>query len=190
MGGKLKYNVTTLYSKSKEYLIASFRSLQDAMSFITQKMEQDEINKLASLYRIYNDSELLNEFNNEVKTLVDPEDPEAYSNAKFSFTVQAQNTNALERDTVAYFNDKDDARLFIINKFRADDKSVDLATFMIYKNQVLIATITKNLIDKEELKGLIASGESTGPSLSPLPTRPTPPGGPGDCWKEPKEDLE
>jgi hypothetical protein len=186
----MNYKVTKLYLKSKELLIADFSYLNDAKIFIKQKISQDEINKHSSLYRIYDDLELVNEFNNGVQAYGDPEDSETYNNAKFLFMVKMQSVNSQESSTVAGFNDKADADLFVIGQYSHNDKAGDLNRFMIYKDHLLIATLTKNILDNKALKDLVSSGTGQGATLSPLSTRPTPPGGPGDYWKEQSDKEE
>jgi hypothetical protein len=186
----MNYKVTKLNIKSKELLIADFSYLNDAKIFINQKISQDEINKHSSLYRIYDDLELVNEFNNGVQTYGEPEDSETYNNARFSFMVKVQSVDSLDTSTVACFNDKADADLFVSGKYSNNDKVADLTSFMIYKDHLLIATLTKNILDNKALKDLVSSGTGQGATLSPLSTRPTPPGGPGDYWKERSEQEE
>jgi hypothetical protein len=188
-GDYMKYKVTKHYLKTKEGLIAAFSDLNDARVFIAKKITHDEMNRTKTIYRIYDDNELVQEFNNEVQAFSDPEDAETYSNAQFIFNVRVQLQNSLERITIAYFNDKEDADLFVTGKC-SGDKSDSRDTFLIFKEHVLIATLNKNIIDNKVLKDVASSGNGTGATLSPLSKRPTPPGGPGDYWVEKKEDDE
>lgn len=184
----MKYKVTKLYLKSKETLIAAFVDFNDARIFINLKLSSDERNTIKALYRIYDDLELVNEFNNEVQAYAEPEDPEAYSNAKFSFNVKKQDENSLDRTIVGYFKDKEDAKLLIVGKYLNTDKAGALDTYMIFKDRVLIATLNKYILDNKALQDQISSGTGKGATLSPLSTRPTPLGGPGDYWKEQEDD--
>ena len=129
----------------------------------------------------------MKEFNNGSQAFAEPEDPESYSNAKYFFNVKMQDLNSLKRTTLAYFNDKEDANLFVRGKCSNVNKTENLDTFMIFKDQVLIATLTKNILDNQTLRDLSSSEITKGATLSPLSTRPTPPGGPADYWKESKE---
>jgi hypothetical protein len=108
-------------------------------------------------------------------------------NAKYFFNVRVQDLNSLERTTLAYFNDKEDANLFVRGKYSNINKTEGLDTFMIFKDQVLIATLTKNVLDNQSLRDIFSSETFKGATLSPLSTRPTPPGGPADYWKESRE---
>ncbi len=184
----MKYKVTKHYLKTKEALIAAFSDLKDAGIFIAQKITHDEINRTKALYRIYDDNELVQEFNNETQAFTDPEDAETYSNVQFPFNVKIQATNSLERITAAYFNDEGDANLFVTGKCSRDDKSDSRDTFMIFKDQVLIATLNRNIMDNKTLKDLGSSGNGAGATLSPLSRRPTPPGGPSDYWVGENDD--
>lgn len=186
----MKYKVTKHYLKTKDVLIAAFSALNDAEIFIAQKLTHDEINRTKTLYRIYDDNELVAEFNNETQLFTEPEDAETYSNAQFSFNVTIQVTNSLERITIAYFNDEADANLFVIDKCSREDKSDSGDTFLIFKDQVLFATLNRYLIDNKALKSSGIAGNSTGVTLSPLSRRPIPPGGPSDYWVEKNDDDE
>lgn len=184
------YNVTKLFLKTKEALIATFADLKDAEAFIATKLAQDEINHLNVLYRIYDENELIREFNKELQASIEPDDAETFSKAQFSYNVQVQSLPSLERIILACFNDKDDASLFITNKCSGEAKSDSGNTFFIFKEQVLLATLNRAIMDHKILKDSEPSGQSTGATLSPLSRRPTPPGGPGDNWVEKTEDNE
>ena len=184
----MKYNVTKHYLKTKEGLIAAFSDLNDAQIFVAIKQTHDEINRNKVLYRIYDENELVQEFKNEIQSLTDPEDAETYSNAQFSFTVKIQSAKSLERIIVACFNDKEDANLFVSNKCSREDTADSGQTFLIFKDQILFATLNRNIMDKKALTDLDISGKGTGATLSPLSRRPTPSGGPGDYWVDNNDD--
>lgn len=188
----MKYNVTKHHLKTKEKLIAAFTNLKDARILIEKKITNDEINNIKTSYRIYDDLELVQEFNNAPHAFAEPEDPEAYSYAQFSFGVQVQPMNSIERTTVAYFNYTEDAHLFITGKFSTNDEKGALDTYLIFKGNILIATINKNTIENKAIRDLASTrtgkGSTSGSlSQSPVP-RPTPAGGPSNYWAENDEE--
>lgn len=186
----MKYQVTKHYLKTKEALIASFFDLNDAKIFIAEKLKCDDINRTNILYRLYDDNELIQEFNHENLSLIDAEDAETFSNHQLPYQVKIQAINALDRISVAYFNDEDDANLFVAAKCYRDDKSHACDTFLIFKNQILSTTLNKNILDNQALKDRLSSGNGHGATLSPLSTRPTPAGGPPDYWIDKNDDHE
>jgi hypothetical protein len=186
----MNYKVTKHYLRTKEILIAAFSYLNDAELFLAKKLNQDEKAETKVLYRIYNDFELEKEFNNGVQSFSEPEDAETYNKAKFVFDVTIQATSSLERITVAYFNNEEDAHLFVVEKCSREDKSDFGDTYLIFKDQILFATLNRTIIDNKALKSQGSAGNSTGATLSPLSSRPTPPGGPGDYWVEKKDENE
>ncbi|MDP1602792.1 MAG: hypothetical protein Q8M03_05955 [Legionella sp.] len=186
----MKYKVTKHYIKTKENLIAAFSDFNDAKIFIAKKITQDEVNRTKVLYRIYDDNELAQEFSKDTHEFNEPEDAETYSNAHFAFQVKRQALNSLERIPIACFNDKKDANLFVTGKCSTEDESDPGAIFLIFNAQVLCETINKTILENHSLKDSEASGKATGATLSPLSTRPVPPGGPGNYWVEKSEDDE
>jgi hypothetical protein len=184
----MKYKVTQSYLKTKEKLIAAFCQYNDAIIFITKKASQDEVDKKKSLYRIYDDFNLVQQFAQQVPIITDSEDAESYSNAQFSFRVERQPIRSVERTTIACFNDVDEANLFVSCKCSIDEENSD--TYLIYKGKLLIATLNRNTLEHQIIRDKAREEGRKGATLSPLSKRPTPPGGPEDYWVENENDDE
>ena len=107
----------------------------------------------------------------------------------FSFCVMIQCVNALERTAIANFQDKNDAKLFILGKCEADTYGNDTDLFFIFKDKQLIDTSNRIMLLHQKKEGERGKGEGNGASFQPTPfqTRPTPPGIARDCWVE-KDD--
>lgn len=186
----MKYKVTKLYLKSREELIAAFLNFNDATLFIAAQLSQDEVSRIKTLYRIYDESELLYESNKENQVFHDSEDAETFGDTQFSFDVKIQSNNSLERMSLAYFNEEENAIAFITEKCSKSDNKNDVDNFLLFKNQVLISTLNKIMIANKALNDLISSEKSSSVTLSPLSTRPTPQGGPRDYWVEKNDEVE
>jgi hypothetical protein len=172
----MKYKVTRRQLKTKDKLIAAFCASEDAKVFITKKIAKDTADKMKSAYRLYDDLDLLQEYNSETFSSIDTEDAEAYIDAKFTFNVRIQPANTLDRTKIACFNDKADASLFISSKCA----SHAMDSFLIFKDEVLISTLNKNMLDNQAIR--TSGSTDSSKHLSPLATRPTPAGGPKDYW--------
>lgn len=186
----MKYKVTSRYLKSKERLIALFAANNDARMFIGEKISNDEQMKQGLVYRLYDELELIQEFNDKRVLSREIEDPETFNDADCVFSVVTQPDHSFDRSTIALFSNNEDANLFISSKLTKDSSSITNDTFMIFKAKILIATLNKNIIEHKALKNINSSGNSTGAILSPLSTRPTPPGGPKDYWVEKNDENE
>ena len=111
--------------------------------------------------------------------------------AMFLFHVRMQSQGSLERKNIAYFNDYDDATFFIVEKCETDSNVTERDLFCLYKERILIKTLNKVIIanHKIESDGSEAQQSTATFHPTPMPTRPTPPGGPSDCWIEKDEDT-
>jgi hypothetical protein len=179
----VKYKVTKQYLKAKETLLATFHDVHDAHLFVEKKISIDEEERRKVVYRLYDDFDLLQVFNKEIPFTLEADDAENYDGVQFKFQVTYQPANTSEQSTLACFNTKDDANLFAFSK--CSSSPVD-DLYFIYKEGILIDTINKQIVATRSSLKEGSTGNTKGATFrpSPLSTRPTPPGGPGDCWVE------
>lgn len=190
----MQYKITEQYSRSEEKPIAEFNELNDATNFMTKKLSNDEEEGKKVIYRLYDDSALLHQRNPD--NIITANSGYADGNRDFdtmppfSYKVMFQLSDTTERKSVANFNDKNDARLFVISKCGFDHTISDNDLFFIYQGNSLIDTLNKIIIGHRNKKSEGSSGQEKGATFrpSPLSTRPIPPGGPTDCWVENEED--
>lgn len=184
----MNYKITKHYARGEEQLIAEFNELNEAKLFIIKKSSTDELERKKVIYRLYDEQELLHELNQENISITRAKYAEGNSDfnnaAPFIFQVMIQNMGSLERKTIAQFNDKNDANLFIVCKFEDDHTTLDNDLFLIFKGKILIDTVNKTIIANRKKESSGSSGNEKGATykLSPLSTRPTPGGGPADYW--------
>lgn len=192
----MNYKVTAQYPRGEEKLIAEFCASHDATLFLTQKISDDQQHAKKRIYRLYGDSELLREFNEEnlsvASALYAEGDFDFINHPPFLFNVTIQSVNSSERKNIANFNDTNDANLFIVGKCGTDNTVNDTDLFCILKDRVLIKTLNKIIIANQKVQSQ-SDGSKGKQSMatfhpSPTPTRPTPPGGPSDCWIEKDEN--
>ncbi|MBX9702739.1 MAG: hypothetical protein K2X39_01170 [Silvanigrellaceae bacterium] len=183
----MNYKITQHYARSEEKLIAEINELNEAILFITKKSSVDDEERKKVIYRLYNDNELLQELNKENISITHAnfaEDNSDFNNAApFLFQVVIKAARSLDLKTIAQFNDKKDAILFIAGQFEGENRAHDNDLFFIYKDSVLIDTVNKTIILSQKALSSSNEKESTA-TLSPLSTRPTPGGGPPDYWVE------
>lgn len=189
----MKYTVTKQFSRSNEILIAQFIEWNDAKIFLSKTVAGDDKERKKLIYRVYDDSGLLHEYNKEHISVAYAKYAEGdydFSNdIVFLFQVLIKRNGVEERNAIASFNDKSDAMLFIMGKCDSDNLLDENDLLFICKGQILIATSSKNIIANKKKMGLDAGGQGTEATFRPTPlsTELLPPGGPGDCWVE-KED--
>jgi hypothetical protein len=196
IGGYMTYNMTEQYARGEEKPIASFNELNDATNFMAKKSSIDEGERKKAIYRLYDDTDLLQQLNRDGIITSNA----AYADGNrdfdtmppFACKVMFQLVDTTERKSIASFNDKNNAKLFVINKCGVDHPTSDNDLFFIYQNNNLIDTLNKIIIghQKKKTEGSSSSGKEKGATFrpSPLPTRPVPPGGPTDCWDENEDD--
>ena len=153
----MKYKVTKQYTKDIESLLAEFCSLNDTKMFICARISSDDTKKLKLIYRLYNNKELLSEFNKEeVDVLIaraqyaqgDVDLPETFNSL---FSVTKQNIDG-EDLVIAEFCDVEDALLFVETKITSDIEEKYDETYSIYKGNKLINTINQESINAEKLQ--------------------------------------
>lgn len=190
----MNYKVTAQYPRGEEKLIAEFCASHDATLFLTKKISDDQQHAKKRIYRLYGDSELLREFNEENISVASAQyaegDFDFINHPPFLFNVTIQTINTTERKNIANFNDTNDANLFILRKCETDSTVNDNDLFGIFKDHVLIKTLNKIILANQKLE---SDGSNASQSMAtfrptPIPSRPTPPGGPSDCWIEKDDD--
>ena len=192
----MKYKITEHFARGEEKPIASFNSLDDIKIFMSKKSSDDEVKGYKKIYRIYEDSELIKEFNiNNIATAYAKYaegNNDINSIIGFIFVVMVQKKDALERNSIAHFNDKNDATLFIDSKHEADKTINDDDLFFIFKGQHLIDTTNRIINTHRKKESSESKGNQKGARFrpTPIPSRPTPPGGPGDYWVEEDDDKD
>ena len=187
----MQYKITEQYARSEEKPIAEFGELNDARFFIEKKssIDTDEGKKL--FYRLYDDSELMQEFNKENISVAYAQYAEGNSsfNTRMVFLVMI-NINDSERKPIANFGDQNDANIFIESKCEGDNTVQDNDLFFIFNNRIVLDTLTRNIIAIRHKKSEGSGNNEKGSTFQPtaLSRRPTPPGGPSDCWVEKDDD--
>ena len=193
-GRHMNYKVTTQYARGEEILIAEFRASHDATIFLTKKISTEQQQAKKKIYRLYGDSELLREFNPDNISVFSAKyaegDYDFINPVSFVFNVTMQTDNVLEKNIIANFNDLNDANLFIIGKCETDSSVNDNDFFGIFKERVIIKTLNKTIIANQKIVSEGSKGKQSTATFNPtpMPRRPTPPGGPSDCWIEPEDD--
>lgn len=182
----MNFKITEHYARGEEKFIAEFNELNDAKFFMSKKSSIDDLERKKVIYRLYDDHELLHELNKENISITHAKYAEGngdFNNAApFIFQVMIKTMDSLERKTIAQFNNKNDAYLFVIYKFEHDNTIHDNDLLLILKDKILIDTANKTIIANRKKESSGSSGNEKGSTykLSPLSTRPTPGGGPAD----------
>lgn len=196
IGGYMTYNLTEQYARGEEKPIASLNELNDATNFIEKKLSTDENEGKKVIYRLYDDNDLLQQLNHDniitSNAVFADGNRDFETMTPFACKVMFQLVDTTERKSIAGFNDKNNAKLFIISKCGADHTISDNDLFFIYQNNNLIDTLNKIIISHQNKKSEASGsgGKDKGATFrpTPLPTRPTPTGGPTDCWVENEDD--
>lgn len=191
----MHYMVTLHYARGEEKWIASFDSTNEARLFLSKKSSIDEEEGKKVIYRLYGDQELLQEWNKDNISVTCA--LYADGNADFDnvppgvFKVMKNSVNPLQKTPMAQFYAQNDAMLFIVSAFEAENDPYANDVFFIFKGNLLMHTVNKSILEKRKKGSVSASDKEKGSTyqISPLSTRPTPGGGPPDYWVE-KEDTD
>jgi hypothetical protein len=187
----MHYKITEHYARGEEKPIAEFRDLNDARIFMAIKVTETELEKHHIIYRIYDDSELLDIINPENIATGYAKYAEGNSDLNivpFIFNVMRNIGDTEEKTGIASFNDKNDAHLFIFNKCEADNTVNDNDLFFILKDQNLIDTSNRTINAARKKECAKGSEKGAASKSSPLQPRPKPPGSPPDFWSEEDSD--
>ena len=190
----MSYKITEQYARGEENPIAEFSEINDAKLFITKKSAVDDEQDKQIIYRLYDDSELLQEVNKKRISIAYAKyaegDCDIQNSVRFSFNVKVQPPHSLERKNIAALNDKNDAELFIIGKCESDETIDDTSLFLVLKENLLMDTLSKHILANRKKETGGSSGNETGSTFRPTPlsSRPTPPGGPSDYWVDNEDD--
>ncbi|KTC90535.1 Uncharacterised protein [Fluoribacter dumoffii] len=189
----MQYKVTAQFARGEERIIAELAEVNDARLFIAKKSEKSALEKQNIIYRLYEDSDLLEEFNKEHLSVAYAKYAEGNGDlnlVQLPFQLMFKPVNFPEKKEIARFDDKNDANLFVISKCESDDALHDQDLFFLFKNRSLMETLNR-VISSQRKKEVIddaRSGKGAKFHPTPLPNRPTPSGGPPDCWIEEDND--
>lgn len=191
----MNYIITYQYARGEETCMAGFGASHDAATFLNKKMTIDQLQHKKKIYRLYSETDLLREFNPEKISVTHAKyadgDGCPTDGAMFLFQVSLQTQGSLERKYIACFNDSDDATLFITEKCETDSNVTESDLFCLFKGRILIKSLNKVMIANQKIKSDGSKAQQSTATFhpTPMPTRPTPPGGPSDCWIEKDEDT-
>ncbi|CEG57749.1 hypothetical protein [Legionella fallonii] len=193
----MQYRVTEHYARGEEKLIAEFSELPDTKIFTAEKLALAAIDRKKLIYRIYDDAELLHEFNEQQISIAYANYADGHADisqvVSFPFSVMLKTKEATEKRNIANFNDKEDVYLFVFSKCKSDNIVQDSDLFFITKDgQYLLDTLNKVICASRQKQSSSDSTDDKGERFSPtaLPSRPKPPGEPGDYWIEDNSDDE
>jgi len=190
----MNYKMTEHYARNEEKLIAEFSELHDTKIFVVKKLADAEIENHKLIYRIYDDEQLVQEINKDNISVSSAHYAEGNRDIEdsvgFHFNVMLKTRDSAEKKSIANFSNKKDASLFIVSKCEVDATVEDNDLFFIYKDHELIDTLSKIICEHRNKESTDSQGNKQSEQFrpTPLPTRPTPQGGPSDCWVE--EDKE
>ncbi|QEY52262.1 hypothetical protein [Legionella longbeachae] len=191
----MRYKVTEQFARGEEKAIAEFRELSDAKIFIDQKQENTRIETQKIIFRLFDDFDLLHEFNENNSSVAYAKYADGNGDLniiKFPYHVMIKAQHATDKKCIANFIDKINANLFVISKCDNDDAVDENDLFFIFKEQNLIDTLNKILCIHRKIKSDRSKENERGAKFHPTPLsrRPTPPGGPSDCWIEENNENE
>ncbi|WP_131794978.1 hypothetical protein [Fluoribacter gormanii] len=189
----MRYIITEQFARGEENVIAEFSYLNDSHLFIAKKLAHTELEKQKIIFRLYDDSDLLKEFNRENISVSHAKYAEGNGDLNFvqlSFYVMIKTENEPEKKKIANFNDKDDANLFMVGKCESDETLHDSDLLFLFKEQNLMDTLNRTITIHRKKETTRFAGNEKGTKFhpTPMPRRPTPPGGPSDCWIEEDEE--
>ncbi|KTD09121.1 hypothetical protein Lgra_2356 [Legionella gratiana] len=191
----MRYKVSEQFARGEEKAIAEFKELNDAKIFIAQKQEDTRIEKQKIIFRLYDDFDLLHEFNEDnisVSYAKYADGNGELNIIKFPFHVMIKAQHATDKKCIANFNHRINANLFVISKCNLDDLLNENDLFFIFKDQNLIDTLNKIICTHRKTESSRMQRTEKGAKFhpTPLPTRPIPTGGPSDCWIEENNEHE
>jgi hypothetical protein len=178
----MNYQVTEQYPRSKETFIAELNELMDVQSFLSIQLARDSDTHTKRIYRVYHDGDLLEVINKDGLAVVQAQytevDPELMIYQSLLFSVEQERSITGEKKTLGRFNDSELAQLFVFGKCDFDQGVSPDDLFFIFKGKVLQHTLNKMLVEQAAHGG---ESQSARFQPSPMPRRPTPFGGVGDC---------
>jgi len=169
----MDYIVTEQYARGEEKRIAEFDALESIEVFLAAKLSKDEDENKLVIYRVYEDSELIQTINLKSISTTD-----AYFNQQPVLIYQVRRAHMI----LAQFNSQADAMLFITSQLAREKSGQSAAAWLLFKNNKLIDSLNQSTIRSRQQKSRADSREEqSNYTLSPLSTRPTP-SGPPDYW--------
>ncbi|VEB38802.1 hypothetical protein [Legionella cherrii] len=189
----MRYKITEQFARGEEKFIAEFDELKNINLFLTKKVANSDQEKQKIIYRIYDDSDLLQVLNNENVSVAYAKYAEGNGDLniiQLPFMVLIKPENVQEKSEIARFSEKIDADSFIEDKCELDETVQDNDLFFLFKNQNLIDTSNRVINSHRKKEAIRFTENEQGAKFhpSPLPNRPKPPGGPSDCWIEEDEN--
>lgn len=189
----MRYKITEQFARGEEKVIADFSELNDTHIFLAKKSANADLEKQKIIFRLYDNSDLLHEINRETISVAHANYAEGNGDlylVQLPFHVMFKGQDVLEKREIANFNDKNDANLFIISKCESDESIQDNDLFFLFKEQNLIDTLTRIINTHRGKEAMRTTKNEKGAKFHPTPMsrRPTPPGGPSDCWVEEEVD--
>ncbi|CAM2925563.1 Uncharacterised protein [Legionella steigerwaltii] len=189
----MQYKITEQFARGEEKVIAEFNEFSDTKLFITKKIANSDQEKQKIIYRLYDDSDLLHELNKENISVAYAKYAEGNGDLnliQLPFLLMSKQENLQAKREIARFAEQNDANLFMMTKCETDTTTQDNDLFFLFKNQSLIDTLNRVINSHRQKEAVRFTGNEKGATFhpTPLPNRPTPPGGPSDCWIENDED--
>lgn len=190
----MQYIITEQYDRGEEQLLGEFLSLYDAHFYMSKKLAFDDDEGKHLIYRIYDDSDLLQEINKANLFVTYSKYADGHDEVNqlhpFRYHVMEKPVSASQRKIIANFQDKHDATLFIMSKFESDKTIDDLDLFFIFKDKVLVDTLNR---EKQSQRNRIAANsnhplDQTVFHPTPMPMSPKPQGFPSDHWTDEEEN--
>lgn len=187
----MKYKITKQYANDTEKLLAAFNNIKDANFFLERKIIFDNEKNIKLIYRLFNDQQLLKEFNKEkinsvIRTAEYADDGMYLPELSGPFTVSKDNTAS---HAYATFIELNDAELFVEDNLTHADTTT---TYYLFKNGTIISEVNKYIKKLSESQSDTAKGTGQSASFNPTPfnTTPQPSGMPRAWLKDEKDDKE
>ncbi len=177
----MDYKITQHYERGEEQIIAEFKFISEARIFLRKKMSLAAEERIKIIYRLYDNEVLLEELNHDHVSATHADYAEGNRDIEitsFIYHVYLKKENSAQK-IVAHFNDQKDAWLFLAALYESDP-TYDDDLFLIFKNNVLIETLNKNILNNQSV--LSTNKPNTLFSPTPFPTTLTPHGSPSDYW--------
>ena len=188
----MKYKITKQYAHDNEKLTAEFRHVEDANFFIERKSMSDAEQKIKLIYRLFNDQQLIKEFNKEkINSIIRPGEyaegdtylPDNFGRYKISKTNFANEAHAA-------FVELNDAELFVEDKLTLTS---DIVTYFIFNNDTIISEMNqrvKKQIEPKDTQGGQGKGQNASFRPTPFNLAPRPLGVPPSSFKDEKEEKK
>ena len=173
----MQYKMTKQYARDMETPLAEFGNLSDAELFINTKSALDKSKYLKLIYRLYENDNLLREYNKETmnapfaRAQYAQSDLDLPRNFAGPFSILNQNNVNNADAIIAKFCNIDDAKIFIEVQITTNNASEKISgAYFIFKDAQLIEKIDRNSIDSQQS----SSSQETQEQQKKSAFRPTP----------------